>query len=102
MIKKLKNKIASKVSEEVHVTLKELKMDQSIIMLRVNKDNAVVCMDKSDYIIRDLQFRFYNNYFRQIDGVDMGSPLAPTLVDLFITNLEQHHQTNNSKFKIKK
>ena len=51
--------------------------------------------------VRDLQFRFYHNYYRQIDGVAMGSPLAPILADLFVTTLEEKHIISNPKFKIK-
>ena len=35
-------------------------------------------------------FTFNNTYYRQTDGVSMGSPLGPTLANLFLC----HHETN--------
>ncbi|CAI2735413.1 unnamed protein product [Schistosoma spindalis] len=36
----------------------------------------------------NVQFRFDNEYYRQIDGVAMGSPLGPLLADIFLAKLE--------------
>ena len=52
--------------------------------------------------VKNLQFRFYQNYFCQIDGVAMGSPLSPILADLFVCKLEEDHILNTQEFKIKK
>ena len=35
------------------------------------------------------QFLFDDKMFKQIDGVSMGSPLAPTLANLFLAEMEQ-------------
>ena len=35
-------------------------------------------------------FSFNGNYYKQIDGVTMGSPLGPTLANLFLANLEKN------------
>nr|CAH8822876.1 unnamed protein product [Trichobilharzia regenti] len=37
----------------------------------------------------DVQFLFDNTFYRQIDGVAMGSPLSPVLADIFMSNLER-------------
>ncbi|CAF2983882.1 unnamed protein product, partial [Rotaria sp. Silwood2] len=49
----------------------------------------------------NLHFRFYNKYFRQIEGVSMGSPVAPIVADLFISNLEEKYILTNKELKIK-
>ncbi|CAF3177808.1 unnamed protein product [Rotaria sp. Silwood2] len=73
-----------------------------------NKIHKFTTMTKTDlYIlfnlaVRDLHFRFYNNYYRQTDGVAMGSPLAPILADLFVSMLEEKHIISNPELKIKK
>ena len=36
----------------------------------------------------NVQFQFNNKYYRQIDGVTMGSPLGPLLADVFMAKLE--------------
>ena len=36
------------------------------------------------------QFLFNDQMFKQIDGVSMGSPLAPTLANLFLSHMEQN------------
>ena len=52
MIKRVRKKRISNLSQEQHLALKELKMDMSLIILRADKRNAVVCMDKAYYIER--------------------------------------------------
>ena len=37
---------------------------------------------------QESHFYFKGNYFNQIDGVAMGSPLAPTLANIFISEIE--------------
>ena len=37
----------------------------------------------------NIQFLFNGQYYRQIDGVAMGSPLGPVLADIFMAHLEQ-------------
>jgi len=52
--------------------------------------------------VRNLHFRFYQSYFRQTNGVAMGSSLSPILADIFVCKLEEQHIINNQEFKIKK
>ena len=46
-----------------------------------------------------MPFRFYDEVYQQIEGVSMGSPLAPSLADLFMTDIEsklKYYQKNQS------
>jgi hypothetical protein len=36
----------------------------------------------------NVQFQFNGSFYRQLDGVAMGSPLGPVLADLFMAKLE--------------
>ena len=38
---------------------------------------------------KDVKFYFQGDSYRQIDGVAMGSPLGPTLADIFMASLER-------------
>ena len=42
----------------------------------------------------NVQFRFNGQLYRQIDGVAMGSPLGPILVDIFMAKLENGRLTS--------
>ena len=42
-----------------------------------------------NFAVRDVPFRFLSDQYVQVDGVAMGSPLAPILADLFMTKMEQ-------------
>jgi hypothetical protein len=37
---------------------------------------------------KDVKFAFENQYYRQIDGISMGSPLGPLLADIFMSHIE--------------
>ena len=50
LIKKVKKKRISNLSNEEQHALRELKMDKPLVILRADKGNAVVCMDRIDYI----------------------------------------------------
>ena len=39
--------------------------------------------------VKENHFLFDNEYYDQIDGVGMGSPLGPALASVFMCNLEQ-------------
>ena len=51
--------------------------------------------------VRNIHFRFFNQYFHQIDGVTMGSSLAPVLANLFVTQLEEENMNRITKNKIR-
>ncbi|CAH8561201.1 unnamed protein product [Schistosoma rodhaini] len=51
------------------------------IPLKILKELLLLCTDK-------VQFNFEGEYFRQIDGVAMGSPLGPLLADVFMAHVE--------------
>ena len=39
--------------------------------------------------VTDTSFRFYHHLYKQVDGVSMGSPLAPILADVFMSHVEE-------------
>lgn len=43
-----------------------------------------------DRVLSNNVFRFENDIFQQIHGKAMGIPMAPTIANLFIKNLERH------------
>ena len=47
-----------------------------------------------EFCCHDVPFMYNNKWYKQTDGVSMGSPLAPTLASFFMTHLEKkmlHH-----------
>ena len=56
-----------------------------------NINVGIPVMQLKELILRctmNVQFQFNNKYYRQIDGVAMGSPLGPLLADVFMAKLE--------------
>jgi hypothetical protein len=47
-------------------------------------------------------FQFNGEYFDQIDGVAMGSPLGPLFANVFMSNFERQHIQQLKKFGIRK
>ena len=51
--------------------------------------------DKKDFekllnlAVLDTDFLFSGKHYKQIDGVAMGSPLGPVMVNIFMNNLEE-------------
>ena len=56
----------------------------------------------SNLAVRNVHFRFFNQFFRQTNGVAMGSPLAPILADLFMCKLEEEKIITLTNNKVKK
>ncbi|CAF1456973.1 unnamed protein product, partial [Rotaria sordida] len=51
--------------------------------------------------VTNMPFRFYDQLYQQVEGVSMGSPLAPALADLFMTHIESKLQNYEFWDKIK-
>jgi len=51
--------------------------------------------------VTNMPFRFYEEMYQQIDGVSMGSPLAPAFADLFMTHIESKLQQYEYNHTIK-
>ena len=52
------------------------------------------------FAVKENHFAFNGQIFDQIDGVAMGSPLGPSLANIFMSHLEQRYLTNcPSEFK---
>jgi hypothetical protein len=74
------------VKEAIEIALDELYKKDSKVDSALNKNQMRKLMN---FAVRDVPFRFFNDQYVQVDGVAMGSPLAPILADLFMTKMEQ-------------
>ena len=67
----------------------------NIIMEKKKKDAKYTKLAANDLrnlfelAVTNIPFRFYHQLYTQVDGVSIGSPLAPALADVFITHIEQ-------------
>jgi hypothetical protein len=43
----------------------------------------------------NLTFSFNDNYYKQLDGLSMGSPLVPILAEIYLNNFEKTYVHNN-------
>ena len=76
-----------------------LKETIEIVIKRLYKDGKELYMGLSKVQFRKLlqtatmesHFQFRGCYFNQIDGVAMGSPLAPTLANIFMMDFEEKY-----------
>ncbi|CAF1540560.1 unnamed protein product, partial [Rotaria sordida] len=65
------------------------------LIWKKNKERKSTKITKNELFIlfnlavTNVHFRFFSQFFRQSDGVAMGSPLAPILADVFMNNLEK-------------
>jgi hypothetical protein len=48
------------------------------------------------YCTKNITFKFGDSYFKQLNGVAMGSPLAPALAEVFLTKIENDFINNPS------
>ena len=74
------------VSEAIEIALDEHYKKPTKVDCALNRDQMRKLLNLA---VRDIPFRFFNDQYCQVDGVAMGSPLAPILADLFMTKMEQ-------------
>ena len=48
------------------------------------------------YCTKNITFKFGDFYFKQLNGIAMGSPLAPALAEVFLTKIENEYINNPS------
>jgi len=46
-------------------------------------------VELTEYCVRNTYFQYKDEYFKQVDGMAMGSPLSPVLCNLFMSDLEK-------------
>ena len=49
----------------------------------------------TEHVLCNNEFSFENNYYKQIHGTAMGTPMAPTVANLFMKKLEEHILTSS-------
>ncbi|CAF3225361.1 unnamed protein product [Rotaria socialis] len=75
------------VEEAINVTLDFIfKLKQKNANIPFSREQMKKLLELS---VRDAPFRFQNKIYKQIDGVAMGSPLAPILANLWLQKIEQ-------------
>ena len=74
------------VSEAIEIALDELYKKSTKVDSALNRDRIRKLLNLA---VRDIPFRFLDDQYCQVDGVAMGSPLAPIIADLFMTKMEQ-------------
>jgi hypothetical protein len=65
---------------------------------KINKNELFILFNLA---VRNVYFRFFNQFFRQCDGVTMGHSLAPVLAELFMNKLEDEKIFLLTKNKVK-
>ena len=74
------------VEEAIEITLDFMFKPKKRIDIPFNREQLETLLNLS---LKDAPFRFENKIYRQIDGVAMGSPLAPIVADLWMQKMEQ-------------
>jgi hypothetical protein len=49
---------------------------------------------------QESHFQFNNEFFDQVDGVSMGSPLGPLFANIFMADFEEKHMVKHKAMKI--
>ena len=62
--------------------------DDSTLEDRTAISVADICQ-LTELCLRSTYFKFQNDYFEQVDGAAMGSPLSPIIANLYMENFEQ-------------
>ena len=88
------------VSFDVTSLFTQVPIDEAlkVVETRLTKDPTLVdrtsipvpqLMELIELCLRSTYFQFQDDFFEQIDGTPMGSPLSPVIANLFIENLEE-------------
>ena len=88
------------VSFDVTSLFTQVPIDEALEVVRVRLTKDPTLMDRIripvpqlveliELCLRSTYFQFQNNFFEQIDGTPMGSPLYPIIANLFMEDLEE-------------
>ena len=78
------------LDETVQYCIDDLFKDKSLF----NNFDKKSLKDLLDLAVKESFFKFDNLYYRQKDGVAMGSPLGPTLANAFLCHFEKNWLEN--------
>jgi predicted GIY-YIG superfamily endonuclease len=91
-----------------HVPVQEaIDLAINIIIEKKKKEKSYTKLAEKDLrnlfelAVMNTPFRFYDQLYMQVDGVSMGSPLAPILADIFMNHVEQQLENYEHYDKIK-
>ena len=108
------------VSFDVTSLFTQVPIDEALKVVKARRTKDPTLVDRTsipvpqlveliELCLRSTYFRFQNNFFEQIDGTPMGSPLSPVIANLFMEDLAEqamHTSTRclstNIQFTIKK
>jgi len=88
------------VYETIELAIKII-MDKKKNDKKYTKLNAKDLRNLFELALTNTPFRFYDQLYMQVDGVSMGSPLAPIFADIFMTHIEQQLKDYDQFNKIK-
>jgi hypothetical protein len=88
------------VYETIELAIKII-MDKKKNDKKYTKLNAKDLRNLFQLALTNTPFRFYDQLYMQVDGVSMGSPLAPIFADIFMTHIEQQLKDYDQFNKIK-
>ncbi|XP_076330861.1 uncharacterized protein LOC143236466 [Tachypleus tridentatus] len=74
-------------SETLHITRKGLLNDNSLPHRTDMKIDAI--MELTTICLQSTYFQYNEEFYEQTDGLAMGSPLSPILVDIFMKDFEE-------------
>ena len=88
------------VSFDVTSLFTQVPIDEALEVVRARLTKDPTLMDRTcipvpqlveliELCLRSTYFQFQNNFFEQIDGTPMGSPLSPIIANLFMEDLEE-------------
>ena len=74
------------LNETINICVEKLYIDKNMTVNGFNKQEFQSLLELAT---KESLFVFNKEYFRQIDGVAMGSPLGPTLANIFLCHYEE-------------
>jgi len=96
------------VSFDVVNLFTSVPIDEALAVLKIRLDLDVGLKDRTElpakdivrlteYCVRNTYFQYKDQYYKQVDGMAMGSPLSPVLCNIFMSELEVNAMSKSAK-----